>query len=67
MLDTHAEADGSTSRPATPTGVDLSQIQARLRLPPAERFRQAVIASRRMIALRRRLRPLGEPTDAELD
>lgn len=64
---THSPDNGVMPEPAvTPaalaaaeTGVDLAQIEARLRLSPAERFRQGVQASRRMIELRERARPAG--------
>jgi hypothetical protein len=47
------------------SGVDRSQIEARLRLTPADRFRLGVTASRRMIALRQRLRPLDQRADVD--
>jgi hypothetical protein len=41
-------------------GVDLAQIEARLKLTPEERFRLGVRASRKMIELGRRVRRHGE-------
>ena len=52
------EPDQSPTAPLpVDNGVDMTQIEARLRLSPAERFRQGVIASRRMIEFHRRIRP----------
>ena len=48
------------SPPTSDRGVDLAQIEARLKLTPEERFRLGVRASRRMIDLGRRVRRNGE-------
>jgi hypothetical protein len=48
------------SPPTSESGVDLAQIEARLKLTPDERFRLGVSASRRMIDLGRRVRRNGE-------
>jgi hypothetical protein len=49
------------SPPTSESGVDLAQIEARLKLTPEERFRLGVRASRKMIDLSRRVRRHDEP------